>query len=169
MCTHHIVFVAAVAQDINWCFDMEVPNEETFEGLDLKSLDIDQVRDYHVSTSFLHIIFSFSVVSTKSKPIEKGDNIQKKSRVLVSKYPLNSQKWPSMMVPMASTYQFQGRNVFLQLTNLSVIYHIVCKPIIANYCICNIMEKWLLFHHGFCLCYPGFMFKTGTCHVQGPS
>ena len=25
------------------------------------------------------------------------------------------------------------------------------------------------FHHGFCLCYPGFMFKTGTCHVQGPS
>ena len=31
------------------------------------------------------------------------------------------------------------------------------------------MEKWLLFHPGFCLCYPGFMFKTGTCHVQGPS
>ena len=28
---------------------MEVPNEETFVGLDLKSLDIDQVRDYHVS------------------------------------------------------------------------------------------------------------------------
>ena len=29
---------------------MEVPNEETFEGLDLKTLDIDQVRDYyHVS------------------------------------------------------------------------------------------------------------------------
>ena len=42
----HILFVAAVAQNINWCFDMEVPNEETFEGLDLKSLDIDQVRDY---------------------------------------------------------------------------------------------------------------------------
>ena len=25
---------------------MEVPNEETFEGLDLKSLKIDQVRSY---------------------------------------------------------------------------------------------------------------------------
>ena len=51
----HILFVAAVAQNNNWCFDMEVPNEETFEGLDLKSLGIDQVRDYHVSTSFLHM------------------------------------------------------------------------------------------------------------------
>ena len=51
MCPHRILFVAAVAQNNNWCFDLEVPNEETFEGFDLKSLDIDQVRN------FLHIIF----------------------------------------------------------------------------------------------------------------
>ena len=31
------------------------------------------------------------------------------------------------------------------------------------------MEIWLLSYPGFCLCYPGFMFKTGTCHVQGTS
>ena len=31
------------------------------------------------------------------------------------------------------------------------------------------MEIWLLSYPGFCLCYSGFMFKTGTCHVQGPS
>ena len=29
---------------------------------------------------------------------------------------------------------------FLCLPNLSIIYHMVYKPIIANYCICNIME-----------------------------
>ena len=26
-----------------------------------------------------------------------------------------------------------------------------------------------LFYSEFCLCYPDFMFKTGTCHDQGPS
>ena len=31
------------------------------------------------------------------------------------------------------------------------------------------MDIWLLSYPGFCLCYPDFMFKTGTCHVQGPS
>ena len=50
------------------------------------------------------------------------------------------------------------------------IHDISCyKPIIGNYCICTITEKWLLFHPGLCLCYPGFMFKTGTFQVQGPS
>ena len=39
----------------------------------------------------------------------------------------------------------------------------------ANNCICNITEKVTFFHPGFCPCYPGFMFKTGTYHVQGPS
>ena len=31
------------------------------------------------------------------------------------------------------------------------------------------MEIWLLSYPGFYLCYSGFMFKTGTSHVQGPS
>ena len=32
-----------------------------------------------------------------------------------------------------------------------------------------IYDNVTFFHPGFCLCYPGFMFKTSTCHVQRPS
>ena len=58
-------------------------------------------------------------------------------------------------------------DIFFSTSNQPI--HDISYCLQANYCIFNIMEKWLLFHPGFCLCYPGFMFKTGTCHVQGPS
>ena len=50
--------------------------------------------------------------SNNSSKNKKGDNIQQKMGVLVGKYPLNSQKWPSRMVPKTSTYKFQGWKYF---------------------------------------------------------
>ena len=88
--------------------------------------------------------------------MKKRDKIEQKCCVLVTKYPLNSQK-------------FQGWNIF-SITDLSI--HDISYHVQANNCQllpCNNMEKWLPFHPGFCQCYPGFMFKTGTCHVQEPS
>jgi hypothetical protein len=73
---------------------------------------------------------------------------------------IDGQTWSTRMIPMTSAFQLQDK--YLCLTNLSMISCIVDKPIIAY------VPLWKcdLSYPGFCLCYPGFVFKTGAYHVS---
>ena len=81
--------------------------------------------------------------------MKKIDDMEQKWCVLVSNYTLNSQKWPSRMVPMTSTHQFQGQNFFF----------IADQPIHdISYCLqANNCQLLHMQHHGKVTSFPSWI------------
>ena len=87
-------------------------------------------QEWHWSHHWYHKLTPFIVLNSSNlcKTLKRWMMNNKNGVFYWENTPLNSQKWSSRMVPMTSTYQFQGWNTFLHLTNLSMMYHTVYKP-----------------------------------------
>ena len=72
-------------------------------------------QEWHWSHHWYHKLTPFIVLNSSNlcKTLKRWMMNNKNGVFYWENTPLNSQKWSSRMVPMTSTYQFQGWNIFL--------------------------------------------------------